>query len=207
MHHDHDIHEHDIHAHDIHNHDPHVATLRGRLRHRMHGFGPMGGPGGFGPGGPRGGRRRKRGEIRDAILHLLEHSPMHGYEMIQEIEQRSGGRWTPSPGSVYPMLQLLEDEGLIAHEEQEGRKVFSLTTAGTAHVTEQLAEHTPPWEPREGEAESPHHRMFSAGGQMMMAARQVVAVGDDAQIEAAVAILEAARRELYGILAGGNDGK
>jgi DNA-binding PadR family transcriptional regulator len=179
---------------------PLVAELRQHARHR--GFGPMGGPQGFGPGGPRGGRRRKRGEIRDAILHLLESRPMHGYEMIQEIEQRSDGRWTPSPGSVYPMLQLLEDEGLIAHEEQEGRKIFSLTTAGTAHVAEQLAEQTPPWEPRDGEADSPQHRMFSAGGQMMMAARQVVAVGDEAQVNAAVAVLEAARRELYGILAG-----
>jgi len=181
---------------------PFIIELRHRARH--HGFGPGKPPmGGFGPGGgPHGRRRRKRGEIRHAILHLLEERSMHGYEMIQEIEARSDGRWSPSPGSVYPMLQLMEDEGLITHEEVEGRKVFTLAKMGALYVDQHLAEEAPPWEPREGEVESPHHRMFSAGGQMMMAARQVAQVGDAAQVEAAIAILESARRELYGILAG-----
>jgi DNA-binding PadR family transcriptional regulator len=127
---------------------------------------------------------------------------MHGYEMIQEIEARSDGRWTPSPGSVYPMLQMLEDEAVIAHTEEEGRKVFSLTDSGTQHVTEHLGDTPAPWEPRDGEEHSAHHRLFSAGGQLMMAARQVVAVGDVEQVDAAIAILESARRDLYGLLAG-----
>ena len=160
--------------HSTHSHHQHDFDHVARIRARRGGFGPggfgPGGPRGFGPGGPRGGKRRKRGEIRDAILQLLTDRPMHGYEMIQEIEERSDSRWSPSPGSVYPMLQLLEDEGLISHAELEGRKVFSLTTPGTAHVQEHLADRTPPWEAQEGEAQAPHHRMFHAGGQMMLAA-------------------------------------
>ena len=192
--------------HSTHSHHQHDFDHVARIRARRGGFGPggfgPGGPRGFGPGGPRGGKRRKRGEIRDAILQLLTDRPMHGYEMIQEIEERSDSRWSPSPGSVYPMLQLLEDEGLISHAELEGRKVFSLTTPGTAHVQEHLADRTPPWEAQEGEAQAPHHRMFHAGGQMMLAARQVAQVGDEEQVDAAIAVLERARRDLYGILAG-----
>src|ERR1700756_2001484 len=93
-------------------------------------FGP-----GFGPGGPRGGRRGRgrgrRGDVRSAILALLTERPMHGYEMIQEIAQRSNGLWRPSPGSVYPTLQLLVDEGLIVGTETEGSKrLFELTDDG-----------------------------------------------------------------------------
>lgn len=156
----------------------------------------------MGPGAP-GRRRRKRGEIREAILQLLNIRPMHGYEMIQEIGERSSGLWTPSPGSVYPMLQMLEDEGLIAPQEQDGRKVFSLTAAGTTYAAEHLAGNTPPWEPAAGETESPHHVLFNTGQQLLMAARQIVQVGDSAQVEAANAILEQARRDLYGVLADG----
>ncbi|WP_243274776.1 PadR family transcriptional regulator, partial [Streptomyces albus] len=101
------------------------------------GFGPFGPPfggpfgagpfGGRGRGGPRG--RARRGDVRASILALLKERPMHGYEMIQEIAERSGGAWKPSPGSVYPTLQLLEDEGLIASESEGGKKHFSLTEA------------------------------------------------------------------------------
>src|SRR3954465_239633 len=119
-------------------------------------FGPggPGGPGfggpGFGPGpwGPRGGRggprgRARRGDVRASILALLKDRPMHGYEMIQEIAERSGGAWKPSPGSVYPTLQLLEDEGLIASASEGGKKLFSLTDDGRT-----AAEEGPeaPWE-------------------------------------------------------------
>ena len=80
-------------------------------------------------GGPGRGRHRvRRGDVRSAILALLDDRPMHGYEMIQELEERTGGRWTPSAGSIYPTLQLLEDEGLVTPEEVEGRKI------GRAHV-------------------------------------------------------------------------
>src|SRR5438045_1906803 len=101
------------------------------------------GRGGFGPGfGPprrgRGGRRVRRGDIRGAILALLKERPMHGYEMIQELEQRTNGAWRPSAGSIYPTLQLLEDEGLVAGEESEGRRRYALTDPGRADA-ERLA--------------------------------------------------------------------
>src|SRR5207244_387339 len=121
------------------------------------GFGP-GGPGfGFGPA-PRGGRgglggrgRSKRGDVRAAILKLLTERPMHGYEMIQEIAERSQDLWKPSPGSVYPTLQLLVDEGLLVARESDGsKKLFELTDEGRA-ATDKIE--TPPWEEiTEGEA-------------------------------------------------------
>ncbi|MEV4438611.1 PadR family transcriptional regulator, partial [Streptomyces sp. NPDC049577] len=95
---------------------------------------PFGGPpfGGRGRGG-RGGRAR-RGDVRASILALLRDRSMHGYEMIQEIAERSGGTWRPSPGSVYPTLQLLEDEGLITSASEGGKKLFTLTDAGRAEA-------------------------------------------------------------------------
>ncbi|HTM84386.1 MAG TPA: PadR family transcriptional regulator, partial [Mycobacterium sp.] len=104
----------------------------------------------FGPG-PRGGRvgrgrghRSRRGDVRTAILALLAERPMHGYEMIQQIAERSGQVWRPSPGSVYPTLQLLADEGLIVATETDGsRKSFALTDEGQAAATKTVA---PPWE-------------------------------------------------------------
>ena len=111
--------------------------------HGEHGGGPrgprgFGGPGFGGPGfGGRGpGRRAGRGDIRAAILLLLNEQPMHGYQLIQEIGQRSGGQWRPSPGAIYPALNLLEDEGLVAITAESGRKMARLTEAGTTYVTE-----------------------------------------------------------------------
>ena len=109
----------------------------GHHRHRHHGFGPGGGGEfgglGFGPGrGPRGrGRKARRGDIRTAALLLLAEEPRNGYQIMQEVEERSDGVWRPSPGSVYPALQQLEDEGLIRSQEDDGRKLFELTDAGT----------------------------------------------------------------------------
>ena len=93
-----------------------------------HGYGRHEMSGGRGHG--RGRHRVRRGDVRSAILALLDDRPMHGYEMITELEERTGGRWRPSAGSIYPTLQLLEDEGLVTAEEVEGRKVYSLTDAG-----------------------------------------------------------------------------
>ena len=114
----------------------------GRHRHRRHGFGPGGGGGapmgpGFGPRGPRGrGRRARRGDIRTAALLLLAEEPRNGYQIMQDVEERSEGSWNPSPGSVYPALSQLEDEGLIATGEQEGRKLYTLTDAGRKALEE-----------------------------------------------------------------------
>ena len=82
-----------------------------------------------GPGrGP--GRRARRGDVRNAILHLLQREPMNGYQLMQEIAQSSGGAWQPSSGAIYPALSLLEDEGLVEQHELEGRKAYQLTDAG-----------------------------------------------------------------------------
>src|SRR6476659_5530418 len=84
----------------------------------------------------RGGPRARRGDVRAAVLALLAERPMHGYEMIKEVEERTQGAWTPSAGSIYPTLQMLEDEGLIRGEESEGKRRFTLTDAGRAEQEE-----------------------------------------------------------------------
>lgn len=163
--------------------------------------GPMfGGPGfggGRGHGGPRG--RARRGDVRASILALLKDRPMHGYEMIQEIAERSGGAWKPSPGSVYPTLQLLEDEGLIASESEGGKKLFALTEAGRT-----AAEEGPdaPWEEAsrgvDWEALS---EIRQAGSGLMEAFGQVWKTGTKEQRDKALAVLNDARKRLYLILA------
>ncbi|WP_299520098.1 PadR family transcriptional regulator [uncultured Serinicoccus sp.] len=89
-------------------------------------FGPQGGPSGPGP------RRARRGDVRNAVLHLLQREPMNGYQLMQEIEQSSGGAWRPSSGAIYPALALLEDEGLVSQTEVDGRRAYELTEAGRA---------------------------------------------------------------------------
>src|ERR1039457_2582073 len=119
-----------------------------RHRHGSHGGG-FGGPfGGFGPGrGPRGrGRKARRGDIRTAALLLLNEEPRNGYQIMQEVEERSDGAWRPSPGSVYPALQQLEDEGLIRSQDSDGRKLFALTDEGRANVEQRPADAPAPWE-------------------------------------------------------------
>lgn len=163
--------------------------------------GPMfGGPGfggGRGRGGPRG--RARRGDVRASILALLKDRPMHGYEMIQEIAERSGGAWKPSPGSVYPTLQLLEDEGLIVSESEGGKKLFALTEAGRT-----AAEEGPdaPWEEAsrgvDWEALS---EIRQAGSGLMEAFGQVWKTGTQEQRDKALAVLNDARKKLYLILA------
>src|SRR6476620_5035762 len=118
--------------------------------HRCRSYGPreFGGHGFGYPGGPRGrGRKARRGDIRMAALLLLAEEPRNGYQIMQEVEERSGGVWRPSPGSVYPALQQLEDEGLIRTEEHDGRKLYALTDAGSELVDERAKESRPaPWE-------------------------------------------------------------
>ncbi|MFB9234335.1 PadR family transcriptional regulator [Plantactinospora siamensis] len=154
--------------------------------------------GGFGGGRGRG----RRGNVRTAVLALLTERPMHGYEMIQELASRTGGAWRPSPGSVYPTLQLLEDEGLIeATVEQAGggRKRFTLTEAGQAEATR--AAEAPPWaEFAEGTVNS-WHEIRESGFQAMNALRQVMMTGTDDQRERAAQVLDETRRKLYAILA------
>src|SRR5215831_5958389 len=121
--------------HHRHHHPRHAEHQQLREFARTRGFG-------YGRGG-RGGPRARRGDVRAAVLALLAERPMHGYEMIKEIEERSGGAWTPSPGSIYPTLQMLEDEGLISGQEIEGKRRFTLTDAGKAEQESRAGEETP----------------------------------------------------------------
>ena len=174
----------------------------GRGRGFEFGFDPRGGFG-FGPG-PRGGRRGggrgrgKRGDVRAAILKLLAERPMHGYEMIQEIAERSQNLWRPSPGSVYPTLQLLVDEGLLVARESEGsKKLFELTDDGRA-AAEKIE--TPPWEEIAEGVEPGHVNLRSAVTQLMGAVAQSAYTANEEQQDRIVDIVNNARREIYGIL-------
>ena len=166
---------------------------------RMRG-GPFGGPGGFGRG-PRGrGRgRARRGDVRLALLRLLAEEPRNGYQLMQTIEERSGGRWRPSPGSVYPTLAQLEDEGLVRSTEADGARSFEITDAGREHL-ETRSEEPAPWESDDGEEISPRDLKASIGG-IAAAAWQVASVGDERQRAQAVQVLAETRRSLYRILA------
>jgi DNA-binding PadR family transcriptional regulator len=193
----------------------------GRCHHgrdpRRAGFGElfamMGGPRGFFPGGPghggpgphgRGprGRRARRGDIRAAALLLLAEEPRNGYQLMQEIEERSGGVWRPSPGSVYPALAQLEDEGLIRSVEHDGRKLFELTDAGRAHVEEHRERLGVPWEAVTGGVPDELQDLRVAARALAVASLQVAQTGSQAQLAEAKRILEDARRALYRLLAG-----
>ncbi|MFE7625708.1 PadR family transcriptional regulator [Streptomyces sp. NPDC057509] len=167
-------------------------------------FGPFGPPFGGGPfGGGRnrgGGRgRARRGDVRASILALLKDRAMHGYEMIQEIGERSGGAWRPSPGSVYPTLQLLEDEGLITSASEGGKKLFTLTDAGR---TEAETGPEAPWEEAgRGVDWEGMNEVRQAGFGLMEAFGQVWKTGSADQREKALAVINDTRKKLYLILA------
>jgi DNA-binding PadR family transcriptional regulator len=188
------------------------AMSEGRRRHGGghgpgHGFGrhfdprELFGVRGFGPPG-RGGRRARRGDVRAAALLLLEEQPRNGYQLMQEIEDRSGGMWRPSPGSVYPALALLEDEGLVRSDEGAGRRAFELTDEGRKYVEEHREALGVPWEQAGGDVPQGILELRSLMMQLGMAVMQVAQAGDEAQTAEAHKVLEDARRSLYRILAG-----
>jgi DNA-binding PadR family transcriptional regulator len=166
----------------------------------FHGMGPW-------PGEPRmRGPRAKRGDVRAAALALLAEQPMNGYQIIQEIGERSGGVWRPSPGSVYPALQQLEDEGLIRAESGDGgRRGYVLTDEGRSYVAEHPDELSAPWDVVAGGAGGAAIEMRTLMGQLGMAAFQVVSAGTDAQQAQARKILADTRKSLYRILAADED--
>jgi DNA-binding PadR family transcriptional regulator len=150
------------------------------------------------------GSRVGKGDVRAAVLALLAEQPMHGYQIIHEIEERSGGSWKPSAGSVYPTLQLLADEGLVSAEESNGRKTYALTEAG--HVVAANEGASSPFASGDDEGASTsgrrdHGALPKAGFELAQAAAQVGRTGTQAQVEQAVKELEDARRRLYAILA------
>jgi DNA-binding PadR family transcriptional regulator len=149
--------------------------------------------------GGRPGTRMGKGDVRAAVLALLAEKPMHGYQIIREIEERSGGSWKPSAGSVYPTLQLLADEGMISAEELNGRKTYALTEAGREEADAAAA--SAPWESTASESSSFSAALPKAGIELAQAAAQVRRTGSPEQIQQAVAVLDEARRKLYSILA------
>jgi DNA-binding PadR family transcriptional regulator len=152
-------------------------------RHGRHHYGP---------------RRARRGDVRSAILGLLRERSMHGYEMIQELEARTGGRWRPSAGSIYPTLQLLEDEGLVRADEVDGKRVFSLTESGS-EAAAATGEGRMPWD--DGDQDSAHHRLRSEAFRVRAALQQLAQAGDEDQVKRAVELLVETRKSLYSILA------
>ncbi|MFC4009632.1 PadR family transcriptional regulator [Nonomuraea purpurea] len=172
--------------------------------------GPWGGPGG--PwGGHRGwggrGRKAKRGDVRAAILALLSEEPRNGYQIIQEIAERSEGGWKPSPGAVYPALQQLTDEGLVISEENEGRKTFRLTEEGRTYIEAHADEVRAPWDEMRPDIDDNTADLWHIARQSAFAMMQVLQTGNDAQIREARKTLIETRRKLYQILADGDPGE
>jgi DNA-binding PadR family transcriptional regulator len=156
----------------------------------------------------RGSRRRRaagRGDVRTAALALLAEQPLHGYQIIQEITERSGGTWRPSPGSVYPALQQLADEGLVRIQDADGRKVVHLTESGQTYVQAHREELDAVWNLATSDGDADVRTLFDLMRQVGFAAAQVARAGDASQVGKAHDILDSARRGLYRVLAGDDE--
>jgi DNA-binding PadR family transcriptional regulator len=153
--------------------------------------------------GPRERRPRpRRGDVRLGILTLLAEQPMHGYQIITELSDRSGGIWRPSPGSVYPTLQQLQDEGLITGSEQDGRRTFSLTDAGKVQAAAAGADgRQAPWDQMTADDHDGAARLRERVAQAAAALMQVSAAGTDQQLERAEQLVAEFTRGLYRVLA------
>ena len=190
--------------------------------HGSWGDAPWGGPGRQGPPPwvaglfglaqagqhqPRGPRVR-RGDVRAAILDVLGEEPMNGYQIISQIAERTGGAWKPSPGSVYPTISQLEDEGLIEADDSHGRRTLRLTDEGRAYVEANTAELSAVWAPFEAPERESGSRDYSSLkpeiGQVMNAVWQIITTGTDQQKREAIDVLVETRRKLYGLLAEGD---
>jgi len=170
-----------------------MSRGRGRGRGRQWGYGM--GPGPF-PGRPR----VSRGDVRAAILRLLAEEPMHGYQIMSELSARTDGMWQPSPGSIYPTLNQLEDEDLVRAEERDGKKVYALTDQGLEKVAS--SEEEAPWDRFASPYASGLMALRDAGFQLGAAVMQVARAGSDDQAARAREILDEAKRRIYEILAG-----
>jgi DNA-binding PadR family transcriptional regulator len=137
-----------------------------------------------------------KGNVRGLLLASLMAGPAHGYELMRRLEEQAGGRWRPSPGSVYPLLQLLEDEGLIRGTDADGRKVYELTQDGRAEADDSRL-----LDLADGPAAGAHADLRAEVQRLHSAARQVGMAGEGAQVEQAVAIVRNARQALYLLLA------
>src|SRR3954452_12596341 len=176
----------------------------GRRHHPPFGGGPdgpfRGGPRGRRAGGRHG--RAGRGDVRSALLLLLAEEPMHGYQLMQAVAERTGGAWKLSPGAVYPTIAQLEDEGLVRVTAEGGRKLVALTEAGRAHVA--ALGDVDPFTAFSGAGDRPDLRALI--GELMGATHQLARVADADQLTQAARVLGDARRALYLILAGQEPG-
>jgi DNA-binding PadR family transcriptional regulator len=155
----------------------------------------------FRGGFPRGRQRLRRGDVRAAVLVLLDESPRNGYQIIQELSERSNGAWRPSPGSVYPILQQLEDEGLVEIVSTDSGKTYNLTASGKALVEKDRAALGKPWETAAADVSDATSDLFGTLRQVVLSVRQVAMAGSDSQTQKAAAILADARRSIYRLLA------
>ena len=156
------------------------------------------------------GPRVRRGDVRAAILDVLATEPMNGYQLITQITERTQGAWKPSPGSVYPTLSQLEDEGLVEGDDTRGRRVLRLTDEGRAYVeanAEELAGVWTPFAEPERSAGPDYSSLKPEIGQVMSAVWQIVSTGTEQQRRDAIEILVDTRRRLYGLLADGDQGE
>lgn len=161
-------------------------------------MGFLGGPGGIAPRG-FGGRRARKGDVRSAILSLLSEGATNGYGLITAIQAKTEGAWRPSPGSVYPTLQQLVDEGLIAPTSQGPRAEYALTDTGRAHVEEHRDEIAAAW----SQSRDPWRQqgeLLTAARKLAGVVRQVAAEGTAEQRASATEKLDGLRRELYRML-------
>ena len=190
-----------------HRHEAVEAALMMRGGDPRHG-GPWAEP--FGFGGPRGGfrgrhRNARRGDIRAAILLLLAEEPRNGYTIMQELDQRSGGIWRASPGSVYPALAQLEDEGLIRGIEQDGRKLFEIADAGREHLAARPPDAPAPWDTLGGGVSNEVKDLFGVMRQVAVASAQLAQTASASQLAEAKKVLIEALRALYRILGEGDE--
>jgi DNA-binding PadR family transcriptional regulator len=172
-----------------------------------HWSGVFGGQRGWFPGpppgrpGPAKGTKASRGDVRAAILALLRDGPRNGYQIMSEIEERSGGAWRPSPGAVYPALSQLADEGLITSEESAGRRAYRLTDAGREYVEQNPEMARGAWESTQQQEAWQVPGLFAEAARLGSGIVQIAHAGLPDQIRAAERLLEQTRRELYRILA------
>jgi DNA-binding PadR family transcriptional regulator len=150
--------------------------------------------------GGRGRGRGRRGDVRFAILTLLNERPMHGYEMMQELSERSRGMWRPSPGSLYPALQMLEDQGFVRSETAEGRRQYTLTDAGRVELNARPRAFAP-WESILRDADQNDVALRVAMKNVIVAVHQVIEAGTTEQKEKVETLLKELRRQMYLMLA------
>jgi DNA-binding PadR family transcriptional regulator len=153
-----------------------------------------------------GGPRVRRGDVKWALLELLSERPRHGYDLIKELEARYGGLYRPSPGAVYPTLQMLEDGGYVTSEAVDGKRIYTITDAGRALLDEHRRERSAEREDDDDHPfgfEFPADEAFElkrAAFELGAAVMQVVASGDSLRMKKATDVLDRARKDVFRIL-------